>query len=92
MERAEAAFRKRDPEFKRIVTTLQQFASTHPDYGEILHATAVCFPISPERARPLRQTGSGRAAAGSHSEPAGQVIAAAAGADFGLTDVTSLQR
>jgi hypothetical protein len=36
MERAEAAFRKRDPEFKRIVNTLQQFASTHPDYGEIL--------------------------------------------------------
>ena len=36
MERAEAEFPKRDPEFKHIVSRLQQYASTHPDYAAIL--------------------------------------------------------
>jgi hypothetical protein len=36
MERAEAEFLKRDPEFKHLVTRLQQYASTHADYSQIL--------------------------------------------------------
>jgi len=44
MERAEAAFRKRDPEFRRIINALLQFASTHPDYGEILARYRAVLP------------------------------------------------
>jgi hypothetical protein len=36
MQRAEVEFRKRDPEFKRFITALQQYAVGHPDFVPLL--------------------------------------------------------